>query len=208
MTGFSIRGHDASRRLATIDGFAFPAGAMHRFTQRHPEVDTDGLTAVQAATRQWFRLAVRGRRSRLAMPSTAVDDLWRDLMLDSREYAAFCDVALSRFLPHEPQPATTDGPAVAHRSSALLATLRLAQQDEGGDASRLPLLFRIDARLGVAGGRCYLLDCGGRHECFPSTGQTCLRHLGGTPKKWRRLGGNPEGGRHNITAVTAVYPTD
>lgn len=206
MRSFSIRGPDTSRRMATIDGFAFPAGALHRFTLRHPEVDTDGLAAVQAATRQWFRLAVRGRRSRLSMPSTAVDDLWRELVLDSREYAAFCDVALGRLLPHEPQPATTVDSAMANRSSALLATLRLAQQDEGGDASRLPLLFRIDARLGVAGGRCYLLDCGGRHECFPSTGLTCLRHLGRTPKKWRRLGGSPEDGRRNITAVTAVYP--
>jgi hypothetical protein len=205
MASFWIRGHDTSR-MATIDGFAFPSSALHRFTQRHPEIDTDGLAAVQAATRQWFRLAVRDRRSRMSMPSTAVDDLWHELVQHPREYAAFCDVALGRFLPHEPEPATTAGSAAANRSGALLATLRLAQQDEGGDASRLPLLFRIDAQLGVPGGRCYLLDCGGRHECFPSTGQTCLRHLGGTPKKWRRLGGNPEGGRRNITAVTAVYP--
>ena len=66
-----------------------------------------------------------------------------------------------------------------------LATLDLARRDEGCDPDQLPLLFRVDREIGIAGGRTYLADCGGRGQCFPVSGAVCLQHLGGAGKPLR-----------------------
>ena len=140
---------------------------------------------VEAATRQWFRLAARHPKERLAMPSVVVDDLWHEMVLHTREYAEFCDAALGRFLHHEPESAMTRAGADANRSTVLVATLRLAQRDENCDESTLPLLFRVDEDVDVPDGHRYLADCGGMHECFPVPGLVCLKHLTGVPRRRR-----------------------
>jgi hypothetical protein len=61
----------------------------------------------------------------------------------------------------------------------------LAQQDDGCGPHELPLLFRVDGQLAVPGGRRYLVDCGGRGECFELRGTVCLQHLTGVGKPVR-----------------------
>ncbi len=119
------------------------------------------------------------------MPSVAVDDLWHEMVLHTREYAQFCDAALGRFLHHEPESAMSPAAAGANRSTVLVTTLRLAQRDEGCAEGALPLLFRVDEEVDAPGGHRYLADCGGRHECFPVPGLVCLRHLRGVAKRRR-----------------------
>jgi hypothetical protein len=113
------------------------------------------------------------------MPSVVVDDLWHELVLHTRDYADFCDAAFGRFLHHVPDPAMSTPAAARNRDTALLATLRLARQDERCDPGRLPLLFRVDRELAVPDGRRYLADCGGRGECYELAGVLCLQHLQG-----------------------------
>jgi hypothetical protein len=79
--------------------------------------------------RQWFRLAARHPRAQLSMPSALVDDLWRELVRDTRGYATFCDAAFGRFLPHEPEPAMGAADATADGTTRLRHTLGLAGQD-------------------------------------------------------------------------------
>jgi hypothetical protein len=147
-----------------------------RFSQAHGSLNEGDIATVEAATRQWFRLAARNPRVPLAMPSVVVDDLWHEMVLHTREYAEFCDAALGRFLHHVPE---TDG---RDRGARLQQTLRLAQADEGLDETALPLLFRVDRDLGIAGGGHYLADCGGRGQCFGATTALCLRHVTGTDR--------------------------
>ena len=161
-----------------------------RFVQQHDELSSDDIGLVEGATRQWFRLAARHPKARLAMPSVIVDDLWHEFVLHTREYAEFCEAALGRFLHHVPESAMTAGDAAANRLGGLRATFHLAQQDETGEPGRLPLLFRVDQELAVAGGRRYLADCGGRGECFELKGMVCLQHIGGPGKR-------PGGGKWN-----------
>ena len=154
-----LRDRRAARRVTMVDGFEFPASVRQRFGWQHPELDADAIRMVEAATRQWFRLVARDPNAKLAMPSTVVDELWHELVLHTREYAAFCDAVFGRFLHHQPESAMSAEAAAANRTTRLLATLDLARRDEGCRRQELPLLFRIDQDLGVPGGRRYLADC-------------------------------------------------
>jgi hypothetical protein len=143
----------------------------------------DDVRIVEAAIRQWFRLVAGYPRARLSMPSVVTDDLWQQMLLDTREYAAFCDSALGRLVPHVPESTAT--PATVGHDPGLLTTFQLAQRDESCAGAHLPLLFRVDRDLAVAGGRHYLADCGGRGECYQMRGTLCLQHLRGVGRPVR-----------------------
>ncbi|WP_139586546.1 hypothetical protein [Micromonospora orduensis] len=122
------------------------------------------------------------------MPSVVVDDLWQQLTLHTRDYAAFCEAAFGRHLHHEPRPTTSGDTTNATRGSQLLATLSHGRRDEGCGPSDLPLLFRLDQELHVHDGNRYLVDCGGRGECFPVANRICLQHLAGPGRPPRPRG--------------------
>jgi hypothetical protein len=173
-----------ARRLAAVEAFGFPSGARQRFGFAHPGVRTDGIRTVEAATRQWFRLAARNPGAKLAMPSLAVDAMWHEVTLHTREYDAFCAAAFGRPLHHIPASAVRPESIAA----GLSATYRLAGEDEPSAGPRLPLLFRVDRELAITGGHRYIADCGGRAECYPVPGARCLRHIAGPQKsrnRWR-----------------------
>ena len=117
------------------------------------------------------------------MPSAVVDDLWQELGLHARDYAAFCDAAFGRHLPHQPGSAMSAEAANTNRASLLLATLSYARRDESCGPTDLPLLFRVDHHLRIRDGNRYLADCGGRGDCFRVPGLVCLQHLEGTGKR-------------------------
>ncbi len=119
------------------------------------------------------------------MPSVAVDDMWHELVLHTRDYAAFCETAFGRFLHHTPESAMSAEAAAVNRAAGLAMTFRLAQQDEDCPVDQLPLLFGVDRQLGIGGGAGYLTDCGGRDQCHDLPGSICLKHLGG-PRRARR----------------------
>jgi hypothetical protein len=196
-------------RLAFVDSYRFPSSVRQRFMFQHETMAASGLETVEAATRQWFRLAARLPRTKLSMPSIVVDEMWHEFVLHTADYAAFCDAALGRFLHHQPESAMSGEAAAANRSSGLVATLRAAQIDEAGSPGGLPLLFRVDHELSVRGGRKYLADCGGRGECYGMPGTLCLQHAAGAgkgprssrnqgPDRWRGMppgaGGGSGGG--------------
>ncbi|WP_148307912.1 glycine-rich domain-containing protein [Actinoplanes friuliensis] len=185
MALFRLR--QGGRRVTVVDAYQFPGSVRQRFASEHPALTADTIKTVEAGTRQWFRLAARHPKARLAMPSVVVDDLWHELVLHTREYAEFCDAAFGRFLHHTPEASTSGG---------LKETFRLAKQDEEGAV--LPLIFRVDHDLGVPGGRHYLADCGGRGLCYELKGTVCIEHLAGPGKRpgggWDFKRNAPDGG--------------
>jgi hypothetical protein len=188
MAIFRLR--QSGRRLAAVDDFPFPGGLRHRFSQQHQDLTDDGLRSVEAAARQWFRLGARHPKARPAVPSVLVGDFWREFALREREYADFCTAAFG-----QPVPAH----AVTDDRSRLGITFRMAQEDEGCAPGVLPLIFRVDRELAVAGGRHYLADCGGRGICYELKDTICLQHLTGPGKKpgggtWNRKPMDYDGG--------------
>jgi hypothetical protein len=185
MTHLRIRSRAANRRLAFIDAYQFPTSVRLRFAGRHETLSPEAVRTVEAATRQWFRLAARHPRARLAMPSHIVDDMWHELVLHTRDYEQFCRSAFVSFLHHTPESAMDAQGAAANRSAGLAMTYRLARQDDGGEPGGLPLLFRVDQDLEIGGGRRYLADCGGRGQCHDMPGVLCLQHIGGPGRRRR-----------------------
>jgi hypothetical protein len=187
MSWIRPRDRRTAQRLAIVDEYPFTAGVRHRLTLKHSDLGTAGIALVQNAARQWFRLFARHPTAQLSMPSVAVDDLWREMVRDDRDYSEFCDAAFGHLLPRPPEPDPDRPPRLA-------TTLRLAQEDEGCPPEALPLLFRIDRDLGVTGGVRYLADCGGgRDICHELPGATCLRHIAGIKpaRRWPGRLGNP-----------------
>jgi uncharacterized membrane protein YgcG len=179
-----LRDHRIADRVAVVDNLQFPASGRQLVGNQHAHLTGDDIRVVEAATRQWFRLVARRPRATLTMPSVVADDLWQDLTLHLRDYAAFCDAAFGRLLQHQRRPAI----ASTSRVTALLATLNYARRDEGCSSTDLPLLFRVDKILGIRDGSSYLADCGGRGECFEAPGRICLQHLAGPGKRLARGG--------------------
>jgi hypothetical protein len=188
MVAFRVR--RSSRWVSAVDAYEFPSGVRQRFTLQHGELSAAALRSVEAAARQWFRIAARHPKARLAMPSVIVDEFCREFRLQAREYTDFCAVVLGR-----PAVVAGNGPR------ELAATFRFAREDESSQAGMLPALFRVDRDVAAAGGQHYLADCGGRGICYELKGSVCLLHLGGagtgrTGGEWdvRRGGGVPVDG--------------
>jgi hypothetical protein len=158
-----------SRRLAAVEAFVFPAGARDRLAVTYRTLAADDLAMAAAGLRQWFRLFARSPRATMSMPSVVVDAFWREVVRHEREYTEFCKSTFGRPLPY------------SETHGALAATYRLAREDEPGDS--LPLLFRVDREVSVAGGRHYLADCGGRGQCFDVENAICLQHLTGVGRE-------------------------
>jgi hypothetical protein len=116
--------------------------------------------------RQFFRTSAQAQQRFVAMPSKAVDALWHKCILHTRGYEVFCRKAFGRMLHHTPAEALPPAPLGKARNptqhEGLRRAWRLACQDERIDPhkpKRLPLLFALDASLGIAGGYVYALDC-------------------------------------------------
>ena len=177
-----LRERGGGRRIAVVDAYQFPSSVRQRFAFEHEGLTPEDTRKVEDATRQWFRLAARHPKAKLSMPSVAVDAMWHEMVLHTREYQEFCDQAIGHFLHHQPESAMSAQAAAANRAKNLQATFRLAQEDERCGPLVLPLLFRVDRETGVRGGRRYLADCGGRGQCFDAADALCLTHLTGLGK--------------------------
>lgn len=178
--GRSLATRRIARRVAAVNAYEFSPSMRQRLRLKHSGLGLPSITLVEAATRQWFRLLARRPKARLSMPSRGVDDLWHEMLLHTRDYAAFCDTAIGRFLHHEPDSAMPPKQARANQSDGLLATLLLARADENCRPDTLPLLFRVDQEVGLDGARCYITDCrGARSQCYdnPNPHLVCLAHL-------------------------------
>ena len=101
------------RRLAVIDAYRFPAAARHRVATTYGTLTAADLDRVEAATRQWFRLAARHPRAKLTMPSLIAGALWQELARQTGEYATFCTDAFGRPFPAPAAVVLTGGSGAA-----------------------------------------------------------------------------------------------
>lgn len=93
------------------------------------------------------------------MPSRAVDAMWHEFILHTRAYRDWCELTLGWFLHHT--PAEVLG-AQAGGNDGLRRAWYWACRDEAIQPrrpTRLPLLFALDAKLGIANGFHYVPDC-------------------------------------------------
>ncbi len=146
-------------RAEFIRSYVFPRGLFEQLRKAHPTLSQKDCQLVARGLRQFFLAHLASGRKFVSMPSQVADDLWHALILYTRHYQVFCDGAFGRFLHHT--PAVVLGP---HRqnNAGLRRTWFHACKEENIDPRkplRLPLLFALDQKLGIAGGFVYAPDC-------------------------------------------------
>lgn len=145
------RRYVAQRREAFIRHAELPKGLFERLQKRHPDLSLKDCQLVAHGLRQFFLAHLKSGRRFVSMPSQVVDDLWHEYILYTKNYDRFCRQAFGRFLHHTPA-------VVLGRAQQGNAGLRrcwwYACKEENINpraATRLPLLFALDSKLGIPG---------------------------------------------------------
>lgn len=168
----------AARRADFIRTYAFPKGLIEKLQQRRPGLAAKDGQLVARALRQFFLAHLKSGRRFVAMPSQVADDLWHEFILYTRHYDAFCTQAFGRFLHHTPAVALTSD---KHDNAGLRRVWWQCCREENinpTQPTRLPLLFALDAKLGVADGFHYTPDCSALRPAQTS-GDSAATHCGG-----------------------------
>ncbi len=155
-----------ARAARVIRAQPLPPHLRRKLLEAHPQLTDANARDVEGGLRQFFDANARAEGRFVAMPSKAVDTLWHAFILHTRVYETFCQQAFGRLLHHTPAEALPGAGQRQSRSTVLGDGLARAWhwacRDEGIDPkkpSRLPLLFALDASLGIAAGYVYALDC-------------------------------------------------
>ena len=160
---FWARWRQASR-AAFIHDFRFPRGLFERLHAKRPALDTKDMQLVARALRQFFLAHLMSGRKYVSMPSQVADELWHEFILYTRNYEEFCRRAFGRFMHHTPAIALGDD---KQNNSGLRRTWWHTCKQENIDPrapTRLPLLFALDAKLGIRDGFVYAPDCSKVHD--------------------------------------------
>ena len=145
----------ASRRRMAIREGRLPVLAKRKLRQQYPQLEAKDADLVERGFRQFFMACARSDGKYVAMPSKAVDACWHALILDTKSYAEWCERTLGRFLHHVPAERLGSDAAA---NDGLRRAWFFACREEAIDPrrpTRLPLLFALDAKLGVPGGVVY-----------------------------------------------------
>ena len=147
------------RRERLIREAALPQFLKRKLRTQFPHLSGKDADLVERGLRQFFMACNRCPSKFVAMPSKVVDAMWHEFILHTHGYANWCELALGRFLHHTPAEALGTLP---QRNDGLRRAWYWACKDESIDPrhpTRLPLLFALDAKLGIAGGYHYVPNC-------------------------------------------------
>ncbi len=146
-------------RAEYIRRYAFPKGLYDKLMKKRPELTLKDCQLTGHALRQFFLTHLKSGRQFVSMPSQVVDDLWHELILYTKNYEQFCKKAFGQFMHHSPAVALSS----ARQSNAGLRRCWLyaclEENINPRKATRLPLLFALDAKLGIKDGFRYSPDC-------------------------------------------------
>jgi hypothetical protein len=171
--------HVALRREAFIRRFTLPSGLFAKLCVRHPQLTQKDCQLIAHALRHFFLAHLKSGRQFVSMPSQVADDLWHEFILYTRNYAAFCQGAFGRFMHHTPAVALG---ADRQNNGGLRRCWWQACREEHIDPrkpTRLPLLFALDTKLGIAGGFSYIADCDAWRRQQGGDGPGGTVHCGG-----------------------------
>lgn len=150
-----------ARRAEFIRHAPLPTGLFERLRKKRPELTLKDCQLVSQALRQFFLAYLNSGCKFVSMPSQAADDLWHEFILYTRHYERFCQQAFGRFMHHTPAVVLS---ADKQNNAGLRRCWWHVCREENIDPkspTRLPLLFALDSKLGIADGFAYVPDCSG-----------------------------------------------
>lgn len=161
------------QRREMIESYVFPERLTVELRKRYPHLSDADCDKVMEGLRVFFLICLAAKNRAVAMPSQAVDVVWHEFILFTRDYEVFCSKALGQFLHHTPAE------AMAKPTQAQVGIQRawkfscLREGIYPAKPRRLPLLFAIDAELKIEDGFTYQLNCKGREN-----DGYCASHIG------------------------------
>ncbi|MBQ0727923.1 MAG: hypothetical protein KBT77_11305 [Thalassolituus oleivorans] len=165
------------RQLEFIQSYRFYSTIGKKIQEKYPHLRDEDVTLVLSALKDYFYICNKAKRRMVSMPSQVVDVAWHEFILFTRPYQTFCDKALGRFLHHTPTEAMRTR-TLAQDGIKRAWRLACAKDNISANAPiHLPLLFAIDAKLGIKDGFIYSLNC--KDESSPLYGDGyCAGHIG------------------------------
>lgn len=148
-----------ARREHYVRTMTFPPGLFQKFALRRPGLDLKQQQLVGRGLRQFFLAYLKSGCRQVAMPSQVVDDLWHEFILFTRDYQLFCQLAFGHFLHHTPAVKLGDRKPDNEGLRRVWWFCCVEENINPRKATRLPLLFALDRKLGIADGFVYDLDC-------------------------------------------------
>ncbi|MDD2701621.1 MAG: hypothetical protein PHH36_10315 [Sideroxydans sp.] len=165
-----------NRRINYLQSYVLPDAVLARFREQRTGLSSEQEAKVRDALFQYFHICQLVRGKFVSMPSQVVDELWHTFILFTRNYERFCGGAFGRFLHHTPVEAMST-PTLA--TDGIRRTWYHACRLEGIDPKqpvRLPLLFALDAELGISDGFHYTLNC--EQTATSSSNTFCASSIG------------------------------
>ncbi len=148
-----------SQRADYIRTYMFPPGLIDKLAQRRPELQLKDRQLVARALRQYFLVYLKSGMRPVSMPSQLVDDLWHEFILYTKHYQQFCRCAFGQYMHHTPAAVLSPD---RRNNDGLRRTWWFACLEENINprrATRLPLLFALDAKYNLSDGFVYRTDC-------------------------------------------------
>jgi len=148
-----------TERMRHVETARLPPGIFDKLRKQRPDIAPEHFPRIERALRDFFAAYLLSGRKPVSMPSQAADALWHEFILYTRHYDAFCRQAFGRFLHHTPAVVLSQN---HDRNTGLRRVWWHLCKREGLDPrtpARLPMLFALDAQLGLADGYRYALDC-------------------------------------------------
>jgi hypothetical protein len=160
MAGYVVwRWTSRLRRAEFIRTYTLPKGLFEKLVQRRPQLEGKDCSLVARALRQFFLAYLNSGRRMVSMPSQVADDLWHEFILYTREYERFCRQAFGGFLHHSPA-VVMGSQAIADQGLRRVWWQCCKEENiNPRKATRLPLLFALDAKLKIADGFNYVVNC-------------------------------------------------
>jgi hypothetical protein len=167
------------RREAYIRGFSLPKGLFEKLRKQHPHLTPKDCQLVAHGLRQFFLAHLKSRRQYVSMPSQLADDLWHEFILYTRTYQVFCQKAFGSYFHHT--PAVVLSSAKQSNAGLRCCWLYVCREENINPraASRLPLLFALDAKFNIPNGFFYLADCSTAGLQHPNVNSGVAVHCGG-----------------------------
>ena len=146
-------------RADYIRGYNFPAGLFGKLRIKYPVLTHKDCQLVSHALRHYFLAHLKSGYKFVSMPSQVADELWHEFILYTKEYARFCDKAFGHFMHHT--PAVVLSPSKESNEGLRRCWWYVCSEENinPAKATRLPLLFALDAKLKIPNGFRYSVDC-------------------------------------------------
>jgi hypothetical protein len=141
-----------------IRRYTFSADIFSKIQDKYPFLEEKDIFLVAKGLREYFIIYLRSGSQIVGMPSKVVDEMWHEFILDTRKYTEFCHAAFGCYFHHIPASKSEKGVPI---ENAMKLTWRLACLEENINpirATRLPLLFAIDAKLNIPDGNVHVLS--------------------------------------------------